>query len=167
MRTLISALIFTALSLSVAPALAQTAKRLEQFRDWATYSYSGDNGPVCYILSVPSAKEPAHLNHGDIFFSVSQKPGQNAAYEPQFISGYDLRENSKVTVTIDGRKFSMFTRGNLAWLDDPAEEPAMVAAMRAGSRMQVTAVSGRGNNTSYTFSLSGVTAALDSIRSCS
>ncbi len=166
MRTLISALIFTALSLAVAPASAQTAKRLEQFRDWATYSYQGENGRVCYVLSVPSTKEPASLNHGDIFFSVSQKPGQNVAYEPQFIASYDFQDNSKVTVTIDGTQFSMFTRGKLAWLDNPAEEPTMVAAMRAGARMQVAAISGRGNNTTYTFSLSGVTAALDSIRSC-
>jgi hypothetical protein len=115
---------------------------------------------------VPLAKEPSSLDHGDIFFSVSQKPGQNVTYEPQFMASYALQEKSKVTITIDGKQFTMFTRGKLAWLDNPAEEPALVSAMKAGSKMQVAAVSGRGNDTRYTFSLSGVTAALDSIKSC-
>lgn len=166
MRTLISALILLTIPLAAAPASAQTAKRLEQFKDWASYSYQGQNGAVCYVLSVPSGKEPASLDHGDIFFSVSQRPGQNVTYEPQFIASYDFREQSKVTVTIDGKKFTMFTQGKRAWIENAAEEPAMVAAMRAGSRMQVAATSGRGNNTNYTFSLSGVTAALDAIRTC-
>jgi hypothetical protein len=166
MRILISALIMVPLVVATAPASAQTPKRQQQFKDWGTYSYQAERGIVCYVLSVPLAKEPSSLDHGDIFFSVSQKPGQNVTYEPQFMASYALQEKSKVTITIDGKQFTMFTRGKLAWLDNPAEEPALVSAMKAGSKMQVAAVSGRGNDTRYTFSLSGVTAALDSIRSC-
>ncbi len=164
MRILISTL--AVLALAGTPALAQSAKRISQHKDWATYSYKADAGQVCYVLSVPSSKEPSNLDHGDIYFSVSQKPGQNVAFEPQFISSYNLQEKSKVTVTIDGKSFSMFTKGKLAWLENAAEEPTFVAAMKAGSTMKVTATSGRGNNTSYMFSLSGVTAALDSIKTC-
>ncbi len=164
MRILISTLI--ALALTGAPAIAQSAKRISQHKDWATYSYKAANGKVCYVLSVPASKEPSHLDHGDIYFSVSQKPGQNVAFEPQFISSYNLKETSKVTVTIDGKAFSMFTKAKLAWLENAAEEPALVAAMKAGSKMKVAATSGRGNSTSYTFSLSGITAALDSIKTC-
>jgi hypothetical protein len=166
MRTLISALILLAIPFAAVPASAQTAKRLEQFRDWGAYRYQAQSGTVCYALTVPSAKEPASLDHGEIYFSVTHKPGENVTFEPQFIASYDFREASTVTATIDGKKFAMFTRGNRAWVDIPAEEPAMVAAMRAGARMQVAAVSRRGNDTSYTFSLSGVSAALDAIRTC-
>lgn len=166
MRTLLSTLIMLPLIAAAEPALAQTAKRLEQFKDWASYSYKANDSTVCYVLSVPASKEPSSLDHGDIYFSVSQKPGQNVAYEPQFISSYDLQDKSKVTVTIDGKSFEMFTRGKLAWLDNAAEEPSLVAAMKAGATMKVAAKSGRGNDTSYMFSLSGVSAALDSIKSC-
>jgi len=38
--------------------------------------------------------------------------------------------------------------------------------MKGGSDMKVAAKSGRGNATSYTFSLKGISAALDSIKSC-
>lgn len=152
--------------IAAAPALAQNAVKLGQFTAWGTYSYQGGDGKVCYVLSVPEKKEPASLDHGDIFFFVTMKPGQNVAYEPQFITAYNMAENSKVSVTIDGKSFSMFVRGKSAWLENAAEEPQLVSAMQAGSKMAVSAKSGRGNPTDYTFSLSGITAALKSISSC-
>lgn len=149
-----------------APAMAQSATKIGQHNAWGTYSYQAKNGKVCYVLTVPTDKEPKSLDHGDIFFFVSQKPGQNVSYEPQFIAGYDLQNKSKVIVTVGSRTFSMFTRGKSAWMENAAEEPQLIAAMKGGSDMTVAAKSGRGNDTKYTFSLKGVTAALDSIASC-
>lgn len=167
MRILISALITLALAMAALPASAQTAKRLKQFNDWATYTYQQSGAsPICYVMSVPSTLEPSNLDHGNIFFSVSQRPDANVTYEPQFIASYNMQEKSKVSVKIGDREFTMFTRDNLAWLQNPAEAPDFVAAMRAGARMEVSAVSRRGNNTRYSFSLKGITAALESIRTC-
>jgi invasion protein IalB len=106
------------------------------------------------------------LDHGDNFFMVSQKPGQNVSFEPQFKAGYDLQVNSKVTVTIDARSFSMFTNGSHGWMENAAEEPQLVAALRTGHTMSINAVSKRGTKTSYTYSLKGVSAALKAIATC-
>ncbi|WP_159587581.1 invasion associated locus B family protein [Chelativorans xinjiangense] len=165
MRGIFSSLFLFCAVAAAGPAFAQ-ATAVGQHRDWGTYSYQSGNGKVCYVMSVPKQKEPSSLDHGDIFFFVSQKPGQNVAYEPQFIAGYSLQEGSKVTVTVDGRSFSMFTQEKSAWLENAAEEPQLIAAMKAGSDMTVAAKSGRGNDTRYTFSLLGMTAALDSIQNC-
>ena len=162
-------LILTGLLLAAAgPACAQTARKMAEHGDWATYSYQAQNGKVCYVLTVlkPNSMEPSNLDHGDMFFFVSQRPGQSITYEPQFIAGYDLKEGSKVAVTIGDKKFSMFTKGKSAWVENAAEEPALIAAMRDGADMRVQAQSGRGNATSYFFSLKGITAALNSISSC-
>ncbi len=166
MRGLIST--FAALSLTVvaAPALAQSATKLGQHNAWGTYSYAQNNGKVCYVLTVPTDKQPPTLDHGDMFFFVSQKPGQNVSFEPQFIAGYTFKENSKVQVKVGDKTFSMFTRGKSAWMENAAEEPALIAAMRNGADMQVTATSGRGNPTKYAFSLKGISAALQSIQNC-
>ena len=156
----------TVLFALTAAAAAQSPTRIKQFDAWGAYSYNSGNSKVCYVLSVPTAKQPANVDHGDIFFLVSQRPGQNISYEPQAMMGYPLKEGSKVEVDVDGRKFSLFTRGNSAWVENAAEEPQLVAAMRAGSAMTVKAVSRRGTNTSYSYSLKGVTAALNQINSC-
>ena len=149
------------------PALAQSATKIGQHNAWGTYSYQANNGKVCYVLTVPTEKQPSSLDHGEIYFFVSQKPGQNVSYEPQFIASYDFQSNSKVRVTVGDRNFTMFTRGKSAWMENAAEEPQLIAAMRAGADMKVQAKSGRGNDTNYTFSLRGITAALNSIQSCS
>ncbi len=150
-----------------APALAQSATKIGQHNAWGTYSYAANNGKVCYVLTVPTEMQPPTLNHGEMYFFVSQKPGQNVSYEPQFIAGYDFQANSKVRVTVGDKNFTMFTRGKSAWMENAAEEPQLIAAMRAGADMKVQATSGRGNATNYTFSLKGISAALNSIKSCS
>lgn len=145
-------------------AFAQSPSRMNQFEAWGAYSYDSDNGKVCYVLSVPTQSRPTEVNHGDNFFLVSRRSA--SSYEPQAMMGYQLREGSKVTVTIDGEPFEFFTRGTSAWVEDTAREPALVGAMRAGASMTIEATSARGTSTSYTYSLSGVTAALDAIENC-
>ena len=147
-------------------AAAQSPTRIQQFNAWGAYSYQSGGGKVCYVLSVPKEKNPASVDHGDIFFLVSQRPGQNISYEPQAMMGYPLQENSKVNVVIDGRTFVMFTKGNSAWVENAAEEPALVAAMKNGKDMQVQAKSRRGTGTAYSYSLSGISAALKQIEGC-
>ncbi|RFC68424.1 MULTISPECIES: invasion associated locus B family protein [Mesorhizobium] len=154
------------LAISAAPALAQSATKIGQHNAWGTYSYQAQNGKVCYVLTVPTDKQPATLDHGDIFFFVSQRPGGKASYEPQFIASYDLQANSKVQVTVGNKSFSMFTKGKSAWVEKPEDEPALINAMRGGSDMKIAAKSKRGNPTNYTFSLKGISAALSSIAQC-
>ena len=166
MRGLISTLTGLVLVAAATPALAQSATKIGQHNAWGTYSYQAQNGKVCYVLTVPTAKQPSTLDHGDIFFFVSQKPGQNVSFEPQFIASYDFQANSKVSVTVGNKSFSMFTRGKSAWMENAAEEPQLITAMKSGSDMKIAAKSGRGNPTNYVFSLKGISAALQSIASC-
>lgn len=148
-------------------ASAQTIAKIGQHNAWALYDYKDEKGKVCYTLSRPTQKEPASLDHGDkMFFVVAQKPGQNITFEPQFNASYNFQENSKVEVTVGDKNFTMFTQGSRAWMENAAEEPALIAAMKAGADMKVAAKSGRGNPTSYVFSLSGITAALNAISGC-
>lgn len=166
MRGLIALISGLGMLAAGSPAFAQQATKIGQHDAWGTYSYLLSGNKVCYVLTVPTDKQPTSLDHGDMFFFVSQRPGQQVAYEPQFIAGYNFQEGSKATVTIDNKSFSMYTRGKSAWVENAAEEPAMIAAMKAGRDMKVQAKSGRGNTTSYVFSLKGISAALSSIASC-
>ncbi|WP_318245918.1 invasion associated locus B family protein [Stappia stellulata] len=159
-RTLIPALL--ALVFTSAAALAQTPALIGQHSAWATYSYGGAKGKVCYALSKPTKLAPSDRNHGDVFFFVSNRPGENVDNEPSVIVGYSFKEQSSVSVDIDGQKFTMFTKKDGAWMANPAEERKLVAAMKAGREMVVSGVSARGTQTTYTYSLSGVTAAIGS-----
>lgn len=163
-KSIVAASVFTIAM--AGSALAQTPTQIKQFDVWGAYSYKSGNSKVCYVLSVPTQMQPSNVNHGDNFFLVTQKPGQNVSFEPQFMAGYDLKANSKVTVTIGSRSFTMFVNGKSGWVENTAEEPQLIAAMRGGANMIVKAQSQRGTNTTYTYSLKGITAALNAIQNC-
>ena len=147
--------------------LAQQPKPIKQHLAWGAYTYEDARaGKICYILSIPTAKEPSDRDHGDVFFLVSQKPDGSAKFEPQVEVGYQLKPDVDVTVTVDGKSFKMFAKGNNAWLSDISQEPALVDAMRNGQSMKVSGESTRGTRTTYTYSLSGVTAALKEVSNC-
>ncbi|WP_186387739.1 MULTISPECIES: invasion associated locus B family protein [unclassified Stappia] len=157
-RTLFPALL--ALVLTGVSAHAQTPTLVSQHNNWDAYSYGGSKGKVCYALSKPTKLSPSDRNHGDVFFFVSNRPGENVNNEPSVIVGYAFKEQSSVSVDVDGQKFTMFTKNDGAWMANATEERQLVAAMKAGRGMVVTGVSARGTQTTYDFSLSGVTAAI-------
>ncbi len=166
-KSIASALAFVLITAGAAGAQQAAAPtRIQQFQAWGAYSYKQGNGNVCYVLSVPTTKQPASVDHGDNFFIVSQRPGQNISYEPQAMMGYTVKENSKINVTIDNKTFVMFTKDKAGWVENAAQEPALVAAMKGGHSMTVTATSRKGTGTSYSYSLSGISAALKQIESC-
>ncbi len=144
-------------------AFAQTPTSLGQFKNWTAWSYDGKKGKVCYVHAKPAVQQPNSLNHGDVSFFIRKSPAEGVTNEANFVVGYAFQDNSTVVVDIDGRQFTMFTQNDSAWILNPAEEPELVSAMRAGSKMTVSGTSRRGNQTTYNYSLSGVTAATNKI----
>jgi len=169
-KSIVSALALTLVMAGVAvaqqAATAAAPNRIQQFQAWGAYSYKSGASTVCYVLSVPTAKQPASVDHGENFFIVSQRPGQNISYEPQAMMGYTVKENSKINVVIDNKTFVMFTKDKAGWVENAAQEPALVAAMKGGHSMTVNATSRKGTPTSYSYSLSGISAALKQIETC-
>ncbi len=148
-----------------AAAAAAQPQRINEFDDWGVYSYESSGGTACYALSMPKTMKPEGVDHGRNFFIIA--PGEGASsYAPQARMGYALKEGSKVNVTIGDDTFVMFTRDNAAWIEKEGEEPQMISAMKGGRDMVVEATSRRGTATSYSYSLSGVTAALKQAASC-
>jgi len=147
-------------------AWAQTPTKLNQYQYWGAFSYKAGGKTVCYILSAPTKKEPASVNHGDNYFLVSKRGAGKLAFEPQFMAGYELKAQSHVVVSVGNKSFNMFTKGNSAWVEGDAQEAQLLTAMRGGSTMEIKAVSKRGTNTSYSYSLKGLSAALKSIDKC-
>lgn len=140
------------------------------FHDWTTWSYTGayngsGQGKVCYIYSEPSDMQPPKLEHGRVSFSITISPSQGVQGESNFVVGYPMKDQSTVIVDIDGRKFTMFTQGDSAWLLNKADEPQLLGAMKSGHKMTVSATSRRGNPTTYDYSLAGVSAAADKMKS--
>lgn len=146
---------------AAAPAPAGSPLLIVEAKDWRAFTAATAKGKICFGLGKPQKMEPASLNHGDVLFFISTRLAENVRNEPSLQVGYPMKEGAKVTVDIDGKKFSMFTKGDGAWLDQDGDLPKFLDAMRKGSKMTIGATSGRGNPTTYIFSLSGLGVVLD------
>lgn len=164
-RMLVGALFLAPLvfPLGVSTAQAQEVEELGTFRFWTAWKGTDANGVICYISSQPQDSKPTNVNRDPIHFLVINRKGLGTKNEVQTLVGYPLRANSTPEAKVDGRGFDMVVEGSAAWLASASDEGTFVTAMKAGSEMVVKAVSQRGTNTTDTYSLLGVTAALEKI----
>lgn len=168
----IGALTLTGLVASVSTAAAQAAAgatKLGSFSKWTAWQGSDANGTICYISSQPDSSEPSGVNRDPIHFLIIHRKGLGTKNEVQTLIGYPFNaQNANASATVDGKTFPMVTEGSAAWLASAGDEPAFVGAMKAGSNLVVKGTSQRGTNTTDTYSLSGVTAAMGEIdKACS
>ena len=135
---------------------------------WSAYQAATANGKVCYALAKPRSVEPRKAVRDPIFLMVSNWPDRKVQGEVQVVPGYTYKEGDAVTAQVGSTKVELFTRNNgtsgSAWVKDPSEEANLVEAMKKGSIITVSGVSERGTRTRDTYSLSGISAALDTIR---
>ncbi len=101
------------------------------------------------------------VRRGDILLYVTYVPSQNVAGQVSFTGGYPFKDNSTITVDVDGSKFEFFVQGEWAWTKSKDDDAKVIAAMKRGSNAVISAQSSRGTKTSDTFSLLGFTAATD------
>lgn len=148
-------------------AEAAQAQKLGTFNDWTVYRTSGNDGLLCFAIASPKETAPANVKRDPIYFMVSAWPGKNVSGEPYIEPGYPYKDGSKATVEIGADSFEFYTENagtdGGAWLQGRDAEKRLLAAMRAGSTMIVKGTSRRGTLTTDTYSLSGISLALDKI----
>lgn len=157
------ALALTGFGFCVASAMAQGAQPslLGTFDDWEAYKTTDSRGSVCYSISAPKTKEPAAAKRDPIYFLITSWPKANITHEPSVIIGYQFKEGAKATVQVGSDKFEFFTKADGAWLPTGPDEARLVTAMRSSAEMTVKGISKRGTLTTDTYSLKGISAALD------
>lgn len=153
-------------TLSAAPAFASATPKLAGTHgDWSVYTRGTGGERICYVLSEAQTEAPTTVNHGDIYFMVSNWKNGAATEQPSFLAGYDLKTTRAPKAQVGSTSLTMFAADNEAFISERIDERKLVSKMRSGSSMTVSAVSKRGTQTRYTFSLKGVTAALRQAKS--
>ena len=146
-------------------AMAQSKPRLEKVHtDWSVYSHGQGANKTCYALSKPKVQSPSSVNHGDVYFMVSNWKSGAAKEQPSFFAGYSIKPSRAPEAQIKGSKYTMYAAANEAFIESSSKERGLVSKMRAGATMNIKAVSARGTNVKYQFSLKGITAALKHVR---
>lgn len=147
-----------------AMAQSQSPTLLGESGDWQAYTYKSGGATVCYVVSQPKSSEPKAAKRDPVFFLVTHRPAQKIRNEVSTIIGYPFKKDSKVDLSIDGTAFTLFTNADGAWADTK-DDKTVVDTMKKGQAMTVKGTSWRGTSTTDTYSLKGISAALDKIDS--
>ena len=136
---------------------------LGQYGTWGAYSATPAGKRVCFALAKPSASKtnPPNRPRDPAYAFVSTRPGEKVVHEVSIMIGYQLKPGSESTLEVGGASYSMYTQGDGLWIKNAAEEERMVDAMRNGADVTVKGMSAKGTETTDTFSLQGLSQALD------
>ena len=156
----------TIMAASAAP-VPNNATLLGVAKNWSAYQATTGGDKVCYALSKPKSTEPKKAVRDPIYILISDWPGRKVQGELEIVPGYAYKDGEPVMAQVGSVKTEFFTRndGNSgsAWVKDPGDEAALLAAMHKGSTLTVTGVSAHGTHTKDTYSLSGISAMLDKV----
>jgi Invasion associated locus B (IalB) protein len=133
--------------------------------DWEAFTYEAEGSKVCYVYSAPKKSEANKkiAARDPIYFMVTHWPGKKVKAQPSTFIGYSFKEGTDVKLTIDTRDFILYPVDNMAWTDKVETERAILAAMKSGKAMSVSGTSSKGTLTKDSYSLSGISAAMDTI----
>jgi hypothetical protein len=136
---------------------------LGQFGDWGAYAATPGGRKVCFALAKPSSAQtsPPNRPRNPMYFFVTTRPAENVRNEVSTLVGYPLKPNSDATAEVGGNSFVMYTQNDGAWIKNVAEEARMIEAMRKGPDMVIKGISARGTQSTDTYSLKGLSQALD------
>jgi Invasion associated locus B (IalB) protein len=141
----------------------ESTNRVATMTDWNVFTE--ESPKECWGVSKPKETvntrdgAPVSVRRGDILLFVTFRPGKPG--EISFTGGYPFAGGSTVDVAIDGNSFQLFTDGEWAWPGSAEDDAALLAAMKQGTTAVMKARSGKGTETSDTFSLRGFTAAME------
>ena len=139
--------------------LAEESKFINVYKDWYVFTIKQENSNICYLSSMATKSEGNYTKRGDVLFVVTHRPAEKKLGVVNFRTGYKFKKNQDAIITINNKRFSLFTQGSDGWAKDSETDKAITQAMILGSQMVIIGISSRGTKTTDTFSLSGFTAA--------
>lgn len=152
-----------AVGLFAGNAEAAKPSQIGKHGDWTSYVLSEAGSQVCYMVSKPVKSEGQYSNRGEVFALITHRPSENTKDVFSYITGYTYKAGSDAVVTIDGKRYVLFTQDDTAWTPDAEQDAKLAKAIQSGSKMVVTGTSSRGTVTTDTYSLKGSGAAYKSI----
>ncbi|WP_354066908.1 invasion associated locus B family protein [Bradyrhizobium sp. OAE829] len=136
-----------------------------QFGTWGAYTAMPNGKKVCFALAKPSSSKtnPPNRPRDPAYAFVSTRPAEKVINEVSVMIGYALKPGSESSLEVGGASYAMYTQGDGLWIKNAAEEERMVDAMRKAADVTVKGVSAKGTETTDTFSLKGLSQALDKL----
>jgi invasion protein IalB len=138
---------------------------LGQYAAWGAYTASPGGKKICFTIAQPTSSEtkPPNRPRNPAYMFITTRPADKVTNEVSVAIGYPLRTGSEASVEVGTTTFALYTQGDGAWIKNMAEEAHMVDVMRQGDTAVVKGESSRGTQSTDTYSLKGLSQALDRV----
>ena len=136
---------------------------LGQYADWGAYTASPAGKKTCFAIAKPasSVTNPPGRPRNPIYMFISTRPAEKVTNEVSIIIGYPFKPGTEASVEVGSTAYALYTQQDGAWIKNATEEAQMVDAMRQGQTAVVKGTSAKGTQSTDTFSLKGLSQALD------
>jgi hypothetical protein len=134
------------------------------YGDWGAFLAVSGKDKTCYALATPKERAPATLKRDAAYVFISNRPAEKVRNEVSIIMGFAMKDRSEARADIGGSTFDLVAKGSNAWIKDPAEESRFVEELKKGSKLTVKAASLKGKVTTDSYSLSGISQALERVQ---
>lgn len=150
---------------TAAPTTEAKPTLLAQFGAWGAYTASPGDKKICFAIAKPTTAEtkPPNRPRNPPYMFITSRPADKVANEVSIEIGYPFKTGSEASAQVGTTTFALYTQGDGAWIKNKAEEAHMVDTMRQGDTAVVKGESSRGTETTDTYSLKGLSEALDRI----
>jgi hypothetical protein len=139
--------------------------QVASFGDWGAFmAQQGGKKKTCYALAQPKERMPASLKRDPAYIFISSRPAENVHNEISIIMGFSMKDNGEAQADIGGTHFQLIAKGTNAWIKNPAEEAQFIETMKKGSKLVIKAASAKGNTTTDSYSLAGLSQALERVQ---
>jgi hypothetical protein len=152
---------------AAAPGAPGTGKPslIGTYGDWAAYQSQSGKTKICYVLAQPKDRQPGTLKRDPAYLFISSRPGEGVHNEVSVIMGFPLKEGGpEAKAEIGTTAFDLVAKGENAWIKNAAEEGQFVEAIKKGAKLLVKIASKKGNMTTDSYSLSGISQALERVQ---
>jgi hypothetical protein len=141
------------------------ARLLGQYGEWGAYTASPSGKKVCFVISKPTAAQtvPPNRPRNPIYMFIATRPADKVSNEVSIIAGYPFKPSSEASAAIGSTTFALYTQQDGAWIKNAGDEANMIGAMRSGDSVVVKGVSAKGTQSSDTYTLKGISQALDRV----
>jgi hypothetical protein len=134
------------------------------FGDWGAYLAQQGKSKTCYALGQPKDRNPPGLKRDPAYIFISTRPAENVHDEVSIAAGFDVKATPEPKAEVGAASFDLVAKGPDLWVKNAAEEEKLLAAMRRAGKLVVRASSLKGNVTVDSYSLTGLSQALDRVK---
>jgi invasion protein IalB len=136
---------------------------LDTFHDWGAYKAQGKE-KTCYALASPKERAPSTLKRDQAYVFISSRPSENVRNEVSIIMGFPLKDNGETKAEIGSASYELIGKGTNAWIKNAAKEPQLVEDLKRGAKLTIKAASNKGGQSTDTYSLAGLSQALERVQ---